>query len=265
MALEAAVCYAAAISSTDIQCKALFGMSKASMVLTHRKICENAIERAGLLTTRDRIVLQAFVLYLIGRRSEEKGTAVWTLVALAVRLTMAMGLNREPDGLAQSAETFFDQQMRLRLWLTICLLDLQASFAQSTKPLISYMDAEAAVCKVRHINDDDFESSTINEVPDREELTDTTFALVTYRAQVAGRLLNFAGSEPGVGSTASRSPPSSDAFPSREQRRHCVSQFQQQSLALVHFCDPESSPAAALPVYLKLPEPTISAIATATR
>ncbi|KAK9437844.1 hypothetical protein VB005_08842 [Metarhizium brunneum] len=244
MALESAVCYAAANTLTDSQCKAMFRMSKASIVSMHRKFCENAIERAGLLTTRDRIVLQAFVLYLIGRRSEEKGAAVWTLVALAVRLTMAMGLNREPNELAQSTESFFHRQMRLRLWLTICLLDLQASFAQSTKPLISHVDAEAAMSEVRHINDDDFEPYTMNEVTDREELTDTTFALVTYRAQVAGRLLNFAGSEPGIGTTSSCSTFCSAAFPSQEQRRHYVSQFQQQSLALVHFCDPESSPYA---------------------
>lgn len=157
---------------------------------------------------------------------------------------MAMGLNREPNELAQSTESFFHRQMRLRLWLTICLLDLQASFAQSTKPLISHVDAEAAMSEVRHINDDDFEPYTMNEVTDREELTDTTFALVTYRAQVAGRLLNFAGSEPGIGTTSSCSTFCSAAFPSQEQRRHYVSQFQQQSLALVHFCDPESSPYA---------------------
>lgn len=103
---------------------------------------------------------------------------------------MAMELNQEPsDGTA--AEPFFHQQMRLRLWLTICLVDLQASFAQSTKPLISHQEAEMAVSRVRHINDFDFDLSTSEQLPDKEELTETTFALVTYRAQVAGRLLNF--------------------------------------------------------------------------
>lgn len=177
----------------------------------------------------------------IGRRSEEKGTAVWTLVALAVRLTMAMGLNQEPNEGVKSSEIFFHRQMRLRLWLTICLLDLQASFAQSTKPLISHIDAEAAVSQVRHLNDYDFDLSTTEDIPDREELTETTFALVTYRAQVAGRLLNFAAPEPSSSGTSGTSSPSIAALPSRKQRRHYVSQFQQQALVLLHFCDPESS------------------------
>lgn len=65
MALESAICYAAANTLTDNQCMAMFQMRKANIVSTHRKLCESAIERAGLLTTRDRIVLQAFVLYLV--------------------------------------------------------------------------------------------------------------------------------------------------------------------------------------------------------
>ncbi|KAK2596153.1 hypothetical protein QQS21_006430 [Conoideocrella luteorostrata] len=243
-ALESALCYAAANTLSEAQCQAIFHSSKRNIVSTHRKLCEGAIERAGLLTTRDMIVLQAFVLYLIGRRSEEKSTAVWTLVALAVRLTMALGINHEPRRKGEVTESFFHQQMRLRLWLTICLLDLQASFAQSTKPLISHRDAEVAVSKVRHINDDDFDLSTTEEVLDREELTETTFALVTYRAQVAGRLLNFPAGEncgDSVNSAGGTSSTACTALPSREQRRRYVSQFQQQALVLLHFCDPESS------------------------
>ncbi|GAB0145717.1 hypothetical protein EsHS_00006141 [Epichloe bromicola] len=132
-----------------------------------------------------------------------------------------MGLNQEPsDG--TTAEPFFHQQRRLRLWLTICLVDLQASFAQSTKPLISHQEAEMAVSRVRHINDFDFDLSTSEQLPDKEELTEATFALVTHRAQVAGRLLNFPEPEKldGVSrSTSGASSPAWAAFPNQEQRR----------------------------------------------
>ncbi|KAG5936353.1 hypothetical protein E4U53_000248 [Claviceps sorghi] len=247
-ALEAAVCYAAASTLSEAQCQAISRISKSTMVSTYRKQCEVAFERAGLLTTRCRTILQSFVLYLVGRRSEERGTAVWTLVAVAVRITLAMGLNREPSG-ETAAESFFHQQMRLRLWLTICLLDLQASLAQSTKPLICYRDAEAAVSKIRNVNDFDFDASTSKQVPDREELTEATFALVTYRAQVAGRLLNLSKTEhfDGVSNSISDSDPESplwaDDRNSQQHRKH-VSQFQHQVLVLLHFCDPESSPYA---------------------
>jgi hypothetical protein len=65
MALESAVCYVAATSLTNTQCKAMFQMNKAQVTSTTRGLCESAIERANLLTTRDKTVLQAFVLYLV--------------------------------------------------------------------------------------------------------------------------------------------------------------------------------------------------------
>ncbi|KAG6069302.1 hypothetical protein E4U32_000016 [Claviceps aff. humidiphila group G2b] len=240
-ALKSAVCYAAANTLSEAQCQAMCHTSKSTIVSTYRRQCEVALERAGLLSTRCRIILQSFVLYLVGRRSEERGTAVWTLVALAVKITLAMGVNRGPSE-GPAAETFFHQQMRLRLWLTICLLDLQAAFVQSTKPLISYQDVEAAVSKVCHVNDFDFDLATSEQVPDREELTETTFALVTYRAQVAGRLLNFPDSGMSMLSSAGDTSPSAWAnLPDQQQRRNYFRQFQQQTLALLHFCNPESS------------------------
>ncbi|KAG5995015.1 hypothetical protein E4U52_000482 [Claviceps spartinae] len=246
-ALKAAVCYAAANTLSEAQCQAMCHTSKSTIVSTYRRQCEVALERAGLLSTRCRIILQSFVLYLVGRRSEERSTAVWTLVALAVKITLAMGVNRGPSE-GPAAETFFHQQMRLRLWLTICLLDLQAAFVQSTKPLISYQDVEAAVSKVCHVNDFDFDLATSEQVPDREELTETTFALVTYRAQVAGRLLNFPDSgkldsmSMSMLSSAGDTSPSAWAnLPDQQQRRNYFRQFQQQTLALLHFCNPESS------------------------
>ncbi|KAJ6443399.1 cupin -type protein [Purpureocillium lavendulum] len=234
--LECAVCYAAATTMTEAQCQTAFQKSKVEVSTIYRKMCEDAIERAGLLTTRDMTVLQAFVLYLVGRRSEDKGTAVWALVALAVRLTSAMKLNHPPS---DREETFFQQQMRLRLWLTVCLMDLQASLAESSEPLISYRDAASAVPLVHNINDADFDVDTVHTVDSSEELTDTTFALVTYRVQVIGRLLNFPPSEPGVSGSVITSPPLDP-----EGRRQLVRQFKQEVFGLLHYCDPESSPYA---------------------
>ena len=64
-ALKAAVCYSAVISMSEAQCQAVFGTNKLMMVGDYRRACEAACERAGLLTTDDMVVLQAFVLYLV--------------------------------------------------------------------------------------------------------------------------------------------------------------------------------------------------------
>ncbi|KAJ5150769.1 uncharacterized protein N7500_010958 [Penicillium coprophilum] len=227
-ALASAVCYVAANTMTEAQCQATFQQNKSSITTVHRKMCESAFEKAGLLTTRDMTVLQAFILYLIARRSEDKDTAVWALVALAVRLARAMGLIQEPNEQASGRESFFQQHMRLRLWLTVCLVDIQASFAQASEPLITHSGAACAISNVAHINESDFDMNTEHPVASQEQLMDTTFALVTYHVQVAGRVLNFGSPEC---STAA-------------ERHRLAQERQQQVFTLLHYCDPESSPYA---------------------
>ena len=65
-AISSAVCYSAATSMPERQCQEMFQMEKARVVAECRKTCEAAIERSGLLSTRDITVLQAFILYLVG-------------------------------------------------------------------------------------------------------------------------------------------------------------------------------------------------------
>lgn len=64
-ALRAAVCYAAVVSMTEEQCKATFSSFKSTVLPEFRNACDMALNRAGLLTTTDITVLQAFVLYLV--------------------------------------------------------------------------------------------------------------------------------------------------------------------------------------------------------
>ncbi|GFF87441.1 hypothetical protein IFM60648_08047 [Aspergillus lentulus] len=223
-ALSSAICYAAVASLTDDQCRAMFQRSRSSGIAEDsRRACEAALERSGLLASPCITGLQAFVLYLIARRSENRCQATWTLTAVAVRLAKALGLHRERD------ETFFSQQMRRRLWLTISLMDLQASFSQASEPLINTEEATSTFCLPQHINDSDFNPTITHEIADREGLCDTTFALVTYHIQLAGRALNF-------GAAASPQHKAS-------QQQH-AQRFEQNALRLLHFCDPESSPYA---------------------
>ncbi|KAJ5497178.1 hypothetical protein N7463_009165 [Penicillium fimorum] len=194
IALESAVCYTAANTMTEGQCQVAFQKTKSSIMAMRRKMCEDAIENAGLLTTRDITVLQAFILYL-----------------------------ESSDG-AHKGETFFQQQLRLRLWLTGCLIDLQASFAQASEPLVTYREVACVIPHVAHINDSNFDVDTTHPVASHEELTDTTFALVTYHVQVAGRLLNFG---PECSTTT--------------ERHELAQEVQQPIFTLLRYCDPESS------------------------
>ena len=142
-------------------------------------------------------------------------------MAFAVRIAKALDLPRGTD------DNFFGQQMRKRLWLAICLLDFQTSLSQPSEPLITVAEATSSFSPPKHINDSDFEPTTSHDIPDREGLTDTTFSLVSYHVQAAGRLLNF---EPSVKDNGSR-------------QQH-VQHFEQRTLRLLFYCDPESTPYA---------------------
>lgn len=133
--------------------------------------------------------------------------------------------------------------MRRRLWFTICLMDLQASFFQVSEPLIS-IDASTSTALPQHINDSDFDPTTTCSELDREGLTDTTFALVTYHAQRTGRLLNFVRHDRKAEGSMSITTSSSTSnlrqcdpkWP--QQQTQC---FEQEALRLLHFCDPGAS------------------------
>jgi hypothetical protein len=175
---------------------------------------------------------------------------VWTLVSLAVRLAKGMVLYSN----AKRSESFFNRQMRKRLWLTISVMDLQASFAHGSEPLIDVKEVACALDGLKHLRDTDFDPNTTDDVPDREELTDATFAHVTYHAQVTGRLLNYTGNlgdldlfgKPNT-SRASNFNSSSDSSISQADladqgsREDISAAFDQKAFALLRFCDPEAS------------------------
>ncbi len=183
----------------------------------------------------------------IARRTEHRTKDIWTLTAVAVRIAKGLRLDQTPDEASGRTESFFNQQMRRRLWFTICLVDMQASLGQASEPLIGPEEIISSLPLPRHINDSDFDPSTTQPVPDREELTDTTFSLVTYHLQVAGRLICFASPAKGDGEGDKRSRDTTAASSERhEKQQQHVRSFQQEALDLLRFCDPESSPYAWL-------------------
>jgi hypothetical protein len=111
---------------------------------------------------------------------------VWTLVSVAARIARALSLQLDDHRLSES---FFEQQMRRRLWYTICLLYLQASFDRASEPLITPGSAQPSM--PRNVNDSEFGPTFDGDLPNRDDLIDMTFALATYNAQQNGKVLNF--------------------------------------------------------------------------
>ena len=68
LALEQAILFMAICTMTENECRVMLYEEKVALTSRYRGAAEMAISRAGLLTTPDKLVLQAFVLYLV--RSE---------------------------------------------------------------------------------------------------------------------------------------------------------------------------------------------------
>ncbi|KAL4874941.1 hypothetical protein BJY04DRAFT_224545 [Aspergillus karnatakaensis] len=205
--------------------------------------CEAVLSVSDLLVSRDIITLQAFVLYLLSRRAHDKHMAVWNLIAVAVRSARFLGLHQGVGGPNTQDQSFFNQQTQSRLWLTICLIDLQSSAGQQYEPLITYREAAAALTFVQHIDDSDFDPSTTNSVPDREGVTDTTFTLINYQVELAGIRLNLPSLHPtGVWTSAGdRAAVYSDKPHDQPIPEASVRLFEQASLRLLHLCIPDTS------------------------
>ncbi|KAK7699595.1 hypothetical protein SLS64_011549 [Diaporthe eres] len=198
-ALRAAVCYAAVASMTEEQSKAVFSCPKLKVLPEFRNTCDVALNRA-------------------------------------VRIAKALSLHLEQP---ITSGSFFQRQMKYRLWCTICVLDLQASLDWATEPQID-LEAEHYTLP-RNINDADFDMSFQGaDMPDRDELTDITFSLVTYKAQLSGRLLDFKGTTTSS-TTSSSSSPGHAAATVWEGRLGEARRFEDQTRRLLAACDPESS------------------------
>lgn len=196
----------------DSQSQFLFQVPRSVIANDLVIACESAIQRAGLIVTTDMTVLQAFTLYLVGTalgkevtyqaranvaqfaiRTLNNGRAVWTLTAVAVRLATALNLHHDEYW---KDESFFHQQMRKRLWYTLCLLDIQISFELASQPLILTDSIQPSM--PANVNDADYDETSVAPIADRQGLTDMTFCLMAYNGQVSGKKLNFENSLPRV-------------------------------------------------------------------
>ncbi|ERS97592.1 hypothetical protein HMPREF1624_05763 [Sporothrix schenckii ATCC 58251] len=239
-ALDSAVLYVAVNSMDDEQCRALLGRDRAGLLVATRQACEAALERAGLLTTRDMTVLQAFVLYLAGRQVEEPSRAVWTLLAVAVRVARVLGVDTQQ---AKATQSVFVRQMRQHLWMTICLMDVQVAFNMTSQPLVAADDAQATAERMpRHVNDADFHPGTSDvDVPaERTGLTDTTYALLKYRTQALGRRSQFVP----LADTEARQV--NDDRKRRDDAQSLCDAFTREVMVLACGLDPNDSPLAWL-------------------
>ena len=166
----------------------------------------------------------------IAVRSHDRSRTAWTLFPIAVRLATALELNTDSS---HSSESFFEQQMRRRLWYAICVLDVHSSFDRGSEPVISHKSKHPRL--PFNINDSEFGPDSEDCFSDGEGLTDMTKALIQYHAQATSRAL---------GAQEDDTPSSAQAPKTMSPQQQLVEQFELHTRKLLRYCDPNSSPYA---------------------
>ncbi|KAH9224996.1 hypothetical protein DL95DRAFT_351088 [Leptodontidium sp. 2 PMI_412] len=193
-ALESAICYTAVCAMTDNETEASLGWKRGPLREQLRVCAEVSISKAKLLEQPDLIVLQAFLIYLLGLRCSTTYASAWTLLSIAVRLGNALGLGSE----APSKYSAFDLEIRRRVWASICVLDSQLALDRGAPALLSSQDLQNLPL---NINDSDIYPQCPAPIAS-VRFTDMSFASMTHQACLCQKTME--GIPPDIDDTWSR-------------------------------------------------------------
>ncbi|KAL8382200.1 hypothetical protein RB595_006131 [Gaeumannomyces hyphopodioides] len=208
-ALMFAIYMGAIVSMEEEEVTTNFGFDQATLIAKYRHALEIALAKAEFLTSTDLTTFQAFVLYttLVRRRNDTR--YAWTLVGLAVRISHALGLHRDPTNFPGFSP--FECEMRRRLFWYLLSMDFRAAEDQGTDLVIIDRSFDTQI--PLNINDADFGPDSAELPPPRQGETEMTFLLMLYNIQVyLRRILNMTSAAGAACSVDVNSP-----FEKREQ------------------------------------------------
>lgn len=192
------------ISMTPEEVKTSLNADKSQLLKRYRFATEQALARAGFLTTSEIVTLQAFVLFLVCIRRHDDSKIVWSLTGLLIRLSQGLGLHR--DGVSMNLSVF-ETEMRRRLWWQVRALDLRSSEDLGTDPSIltslSSLDSFTDTRLPMNYNDTDFDVDSETWPEPRIGLSDMTFCLIRYEICTMSMKLQYT-TPTGPDSAASR-------------------------------------------------------------
>ncbi|KAL8942828.1 MAG: hypothetical protein Q9216_001443 [Gyalolechia sp. 2 TL-2023] len=178
--------FAAVTSLCNEECMDMTGMDKESALKKYRFAFEQAMARAGFLSTTELVILQAFAVFLICVRRHDDTRFVWTLTGLLIRLAQSLGLHRDGEQFGLSP---LETEMRRRLWWTLIHVDLRASEDHGSDPTI--LDQTFDTRFPLNINDEDINASMKEPPPEHEGATEMTFDLIRFTVSTTARRLSY--------------------------------------------------------------------------
>ncbi|KAL1981415.1 hypothetical protein VTN96DRAFT_2675 [Rasamsonia emersonii] len=135
---------------------------------------------ANFTSSQDLTVHQAFVLLLLSNPDSE---STFILAGVAVRIGQRLGLGNDNPGLS-----FFEQEMRIRLWWQILFLDARASQGCPGVTNRSAVATELANIKLPlNVNDCDLYPEMSERPPEHARATEMIYCLLKYEVSTIFR------------------------------------------------------------------------------
>ena len=194
-ALMFSIYYAAITSMEEDDVNINFGSTKAELNLKYRLGLEHALAKADFLNVPDLVLIQAFTIFITLLRRHDSPRFVWMMAGLVIRMALALGLHR--DGTNFEHLTPFEIEMRRRAWWIICAMDVRASEDQGTEFTITTGSFDTKI--PLNINDADIGPDSKEMPPEREGLTDMSFARVMHKiTEVARQIMAHGALKPSL-------------------------------------------------------------------
>ncbi|KAH7128552.1 fungal-specific transcription factor domain-containing protein [Dendryphion nanum] len=180
--------FAAVTSIRDPEkCEKVFHEDRQTLLRRYRLGFEQSLAKADFLSRPNITTIQSLTLFLVcARFSVEKGF-VWTMVGLLIRLSMKLGLHRDPVDLGLSP---FTSEMRRRLWWQIYVLDTRTAEDSDIDPFICTHFFNTKFPK--NVNDADLDFEMTHNVSDAPYRTEMLFTLLRAELSYATRAIIFA-------------------------------------------------------------------------
>ncbi len=157
-ALLFAIYSSAVASMTEDECRNKLNGEKTDLLTRYLAATQQALAAAGFIGSASLVVLQAFTLYLVSTSNQAPGNllilvlreqiaarqrhaphALWLLSGIAARTAQRLDLGSEE---APAGTSYFDMQLRRRIWWQISYIDGRAS--QASLQRMPLLDRSAA-------------------------------------------------------------------------------------------------------------------------
>lgn len=183
--------YAVITSTSPTECQTILGLDRDDALKKYRFGVEQALARAGFLSTSEVLVVQAFTLFLTCVRRSDDTRYVWTCTGILLRLALALGVHRDGQRFGLSP---YETEIRRRLWWQIVALDMRASEDHGSDPSVSesLYDTKFPL----NINDHDLTPEMKESPQEHDGWTEMTFDLIRCTVTTSIRRIIWAPAGP---------------------------------------------------------------------